>query len=149
MEFQEIRSNYQDFFNMLPMDWQEIISPLWKFYADTANIYALLDNNMIVAGGIVFKTTPPNRTDFEILIGDRYSSKGYHYIGFLYVDLDRRNEALGSRWLSALKIQFPTQGYWLTIEEEALKHFYIKNGFEVVQQSEDVDSPEWILVYNP
>ena len=149
MEFQEIGDNYQDFFKILPQDWQEVIRPLWKDYKKSANIYALLDEKQLVAGGIVFRTAPPNRTEFEIAVGEEYVVKGYHYIGFLFVDPKRRNEALGTRWLSALKSHFPEQGFWLTIEEQVLETFYVKNGFVRVSESADVGVPEWMFIYEP
>lgn len=147
MEFRQINDNYQDFFKILPIDWQDDIVPIWDDYVDVPKIFVLTDFSKIVAGGIVFNSAPPNRTEFEIVEGEPYLAKGYHYIGFLFVDPDRRNEALGTRWLTALKHQFPDQCFWLTIEEEALKNFYIKNGFVCVAQSAMGDSPEWMLIY--
>lgn len=149
MEIKEVSDNSQDFFKILPQDWQEEITPAWLDYRNTASIYALMDAKLIVAGGIVFRKAPPNRTIFEIEKGEVYLDKGYYYIGFLFVHPDRRNEALGSGWLSALKNQFPKQGFWLTIEEEALKTFYMKNGFVCVAESTDLDNPEWMFIYEP
>ena len=138
-----------DFFKILPPDWQDAIVYIWEDYKRDAHIYVLLDEGEIVAGGIVFKGTPPNRTDFEIEAGEEYIKKGYHYIGFLYVISHRRKENLGSKWLEALKGRFPEQAYWLTIEEEGLKKFYVRNGFECVATSTDPDLPEWLFVFVP
>lgn len=149
MEFEVLKDNSQFFFKILPHDWREAIEPIWEGYRKEANIYVLRDGQEIVAGGIVFNGTPPNRTDFEIEIGENYIEKGYPYIAFLYVVSHRRNEALGSRWIQALKNQFPDQAYWLTIEEEGLKQFYTKNGFECVAASKDGDLPEWLFVFVP
>ncbi|MDX1365383.1 GNAT family N-acetyltransferase [Arenibacter latericius] len=149
MALLELKYNYDDFFKMLPHDWQEVICPVWDKYKYVSSIYVLKDGKDIVVGGIVFRTIPPNRTNFEIEIGEEFIAKGFHYIGFLFVHPERRNEALGSRWLDALKTQFPDQGYWLTIEEEALKTFYLKNGFICLTESTDRENPEWIFIYDP
>ncbi|WP_169720735.1 GNAT family N-acetyltransferase [Arenibacter certesii] len=149
MEFLDITDNYLKFFDILPEDWQEVIGPIWLEYSKTASIYALMDGGVIVAGGILFRSSPPNRTNFEIEKGALYVSKGYHYIGFLFVHPEHRNKALGSRWLKILKTEFPNQGFWLTIEEDALKTFYLKNEFVCVSESTDTENPEWMFVYEP
>ena len=148
MDF-EILDNPQFFFEILPPDWRDAIVPIWEEHKGRANIYILKDGEEVVAGGIVFKGVPPNRTGFEIENGEKYIKKGYHYIGFLYVVPHRRNGALGSKWLLALKNRFPGQAYWLTTEEAGLDGFYIKNGFERVASSPDRDLPEWLFVFIP
>jgi hypothetical protein len=55
---------------------------------------------------------------------------------------------LASQWLTLLKNQDPTQKYWLTIEEEWLKHFYEKNGFVLIEESKDEDDKEWLYVFS-
>ncbi|HUH47650.1 MAG TPA: GNAT family N-acetyltransferase [Arenibacter sp.] len=149
MDFEVLNDRSQFFFKILPPDWREAIEPIWQDYREEADIYVFREGEEVVAGGIVFKATPPNRTDFEIEKGENYIRNGFHYIGFLFVAPDRRNEALGTRWLRALKNRFPEQSYWLTIEEEGLKQFYTKNGFECVASSTDRDLPEWLFVYFP
>ena len=102
-----------------------------------------------MAGGIVFRSAPPNMTDFEIGEGHKYVELGFKYIGFLFVDQKYRNQALGSKWLSALKEEFPNESYWLTIEEVGLKSFYEKNGFKCVSESKDSNNQEWMFTYQP
>src|SRR5690554_5588589 len=149
MDFEALKDNSQLYFEILPRDWREAIEPIWEDFRKDASIFVLRDKGEIIAGGIVFKGIPPNRTDFEVQSGEKYIKKGHHYIGFLYVVPHRRNEALGSRWLKTLKSRFPGQAYWLTIEDESLTPFYIKNGFECVAASPDTDLPEWLFVFVP
>ena len=137
------------FFKILPEDWKDVIESVWDDYKKNANIYVFKNALDITAGGIVFRTAPPNMTDFEIGEWQKYVTANFHYIGFLFVDPKYRGKSLGSEWLTALKDQFPDQSYWLTIEEEGLRSFYEKNGFKCVSQSMDNDNPEWIFTYAP
>ncbi|MFZ2285285.1 MAG: hypothetical protein WAV86_15570, partial [Lutibacter sp.] len=73
---------------------------------------------------------------------------GYLYIGFIWVPLEKRNRNLASQWLTLLKNQDPTQKYWLTIEEEWLKHFYEKNGFVLIEESDDDENKEWLYLFS-
>ncbi|SHJ58983.1 Acetyltransferase (GNAT) domain-containing protein [Arenibacter nanhaiticus] len=149
MDFISLESDAKEYFKMLPLDWQAIIVPVWNTYKTNANIYVLTDQGAIVAGGIVFEQDPPNMTDFELTEGKKYRDVSFQYIGFLYVDPNRRNQALGTQWLNALKARQPKQSYWLTIEEEGLQAFYEKNGFQVVSQSKDPSNREWLFIYTP
>src|SRR5690606_19249577 len=149
MDFEVVKDDPQFYFEVLPQEWKDAIAPIWEDCRKDPRIYVLRDKGEIIAGGIVFKGVPPHMTDFEIEIGEKYIKKGYHYIGFLYVAPHRRNEALGSKWLLALKNRFPEQAFWLTTEEEGLERFYIKNGFECVAASPDRDLPEWLFVFVP
>ena len=149
MELINIGSDGSNFFKILPNEWQDIIVPVWGNYKMDANIYVFKNNSEIMVGGIVFNGSPPNRTDFEIEEGQKYVELGFKYIGFLFVDSKYRSKSLGSKWLSALKEQFPDQSYWLTIEEEGLKSFYEKNGFKCVSESKDTNNQEWMFTYRP
>lgn len=149
MKFETINHRYTEFFNMLPEDWKEIISPIWDKIKNTATIYAIVEEGSIIAGGIIFTEKLPKMTNFELDQGQPFFDLGYGYIGFLWVDEKRRNEQLGSKWLSLLKKNNLQQGFWLTIEEEGLKKFYEKNGFKTISQSEDKENMEWLCVYEP
>lgn len=149
MQLIHLGPNSSDFFKILPGDWQDIIISVWDDFKSKASIYVFKNGHEIAAGGIVFNGNPPNRTAFEIEEGQRYVDLGFQYIGFLFVDPKYRNQALGSKWLKALKEEFPGQSYWLTIEEEGLKSFYDKNGFKCLAKSQDSDKPEWIFTYQP
>ncbi|NKI27128.1 GNAT family N-acetyltransferase [Arenibacter sp. 6A1] len=147
MDFTVLESDSKEFFKIIPPDWQDIIIPIWDTYRENAKIYVLLDQGSIVAGGIVFEQDPPNMTDFELAEGKKYRDVSFQYIGFLYVNPNRRNQALGTQWLNALKAKKPKQSYWLTIEEEGLHAFYEKNGFQLVSKSKDPSNREWLLIY--
>ncbi len=149
MKLETINHRHTDFFNMLPEDWKEIISAIWDKVKNTATIYAILDNESISAAGIIFTEKLPEMTDFELKNGQPLFDKGYTYIGFLWVSENRRNEQLGSKWLSLLKKQDVKQGFWLTIEEAGLKKFYEKNSFQTIAESEDKENIEWLCVYAP
>ncbi|MCK0148109.1 GNAT family N-acetyltransferase [Arenibacter sp. F26102] len=149
MQLINIGSDGQEFFKILPKDWQDMIVPIWEDYKRSAIIYVFKNDEELGAGGIVFSGAPPNMTVFEIEQGQKYVDLGFHYIGFLFVDPKYRNQALGSKWLMALKEEFPNQSYWLTIEEEGLRSFYEKNGFKCVSESSDLNNREWILIFNP
>ena len=135
-----------DFFSILPEDWRCLIAPYWEGYKANSTIYVLENHKEIVGGGIVFASASPDMTHFEKTQGKVYFDLGYLYIGFLWVIPEYRGRELGSKWLSLLKEQNKNQSYWLTIEEENLKAFYKKNGFECVAES-DSTTKEWLLVY--
>ena len=135
-----------DFFNILPEDWRCLIAPYWDGYKATSTIYVLENAKEIVGGGIVFASASPDMTHFEKAHGKVYFDLGYLYIGFLWVAPEYRGKELGSKWLSLLIEQNKNQSYWLTIEEENLKAFYEKNGFECVAES-DSTTKEWLLIY--
>ncbi|MDL5512660.1 GNAT family N-acetyltransferase [Arenibacter sp. M-2] len=149
MELRNLGNDGQIFFEILPEDWRDVIEPIWDDYKEKASIYVFENAMGIIAGGIVFRTAPPNMTDFEIEEWEKYVISNFHYIGFLFVDPKYRGQSLGSKWLTALKEQFPNQSYWLTVEEEGLRSFYVRNGFKCNSISRDEDNPEWIFTYTP
>ena len=111
-------------------------------------IFIFKENEELIAGGIVFSEKINEMTPFENSF-EYLFKEGYLYLGYIWVVEQHRNKKLASKWLSYLKIQNPLQNYWLTIEEEELKHFYEKNDFKLIAESEDTDSKEWILTYTP
>ena len=137
----------EQFFNMLPDDWKPYIVPYWENYKDVAKIYVLKEDEEVVAGGLVFSKSLPDMSDFERSLQHLFK-EGYLYIGFIWVPLDKRNRNLASQWLTLLKNQDPKQKYWLTIEEEWLKHFYEKNGFKLIKESDDTDNKEWLYLFS-
>ena len=56
----EACTNFTSFFKILPKDWQEGIVPFWENYKETTKGYLLIDNNQIIAGGLVFSSCPPD-----------------------------------------------------------------------------------------
>ena len=147
LKFTNATESPEQFFNMLPEDWQVLIVPYWESYKDVAKIYVLKENEEVVAGGLVFSKSLPDMSDFE-RAQQHFFKEGYLYIGFIWVPLDKRNKNLASQWLTLLKNLDPTQKYWLTIEEEWLKHFYEKNGFVLIEESDDAADKEWLYVYS-
>ncbi|MGE5943096.1 MAG: GNAT family N-acetyltransferase [Flavobacteriales bacterium] len=131
MVFKETTS-FNDFFNMLPIDWQETILPFWDTYKNTTKCYVLQENDTPIAGGLVFSECPPDmlyaKEEANILF-----KNGYLYLGFIYVLEEKRGQKLGSIWLSNLKNINSKQKYWLTIEDLGLHGFYIKNGFTKIK----------------
>jgi GNAT superfamily N-acetyltransferase len=143
--FVELSGNPDDFFQILPVDWKNEITPIWKRYATKTQIFVLKDGDQIVAGGIVAHGMPLDMHHFfqEVM---EWVDKGYRYIGYLWVIESRRNRRLGSLWLEALAKHDPKVNYWLTIEEEELKQFYLRNGFRTVKKIEKNGLTEWLMV---
>ena len=125
----KVYTDISEFFKILPKDWQDGIVPFWERYKETTKCYVLLDNNQIIAGGLVFSTCPPDMLYAEAE-SNVWLHKGYQYLGFIFVIEERRQQNLGSLWLSELKVMHPTQNYWLSIEDLKLDSFYVKNGFQ-------------------
>lgn len=136
------------FFEILPLDWQDIIVPLWPFYRDTSEIYVLKFENLVIGGGIVFSKTPPNATDLELSYNNLFVLN-YHYLGFIFITPLYRNKNLASYWLSELKKRYSDRKFWLTIEDYGLKSFYEKNGFKQLDNPNFELAEEWIFVYEP
>lgn len=131
MVFKEI-TTYNQFFEILPTDWQESILPFWDAYKNSTKCYVLLENDKLIAGGLVFSECPPDML-YAQEEANNWFKKGYLYLGFIYVLEEKRGNNLGSLWLSYLKNLFPEQKYWLTIEDLGLHGFYSKNGFTKVK----------------
>lgn len=148
-EFVDITKSANEFFKMLPLDWQEIIVLNWQKYVNTAQVFALKLNSKIVVGGVVFLDSHPGESALESAYYKKFS-KAYKYLGFIWVPVDERNKNFASKWLTCLKEKNPKQKYWLTIEEESLKYFYQKNGFTLIEnENNSAIENEWVLVNSP
>jgi hypothetical protein len=148
-EFVEITNSANEFFEILPQDWQELIAVNWQKYANKAQVLALKHHNKIVAGGVVFLGSHPGESALETAYYKMFSTN-YKYLGFIWVPIDERNKNYASKWLTCLKEENPKQKYWLTIEEESLKYFYKKNGFKLIEnENNSAIENEWVLVYSP
>ncbi|MEN3322916.1 GNAT family N-acetyltransferase [Mariniflexile soesokkakense] len=134
------------FFKILPKDWQSGIVPFWESYKVTTKCYVLLENNQIIAGGLVFSTCPPDML-YAQNESNTWLHKGYLYLGFIYVIKERRQQNLGSLWLNELKTMHPKQNYWLTIEDLRLDAFYVKNGFERIKPLNNNGVEEVLYVF--
>ena len=148
MEYIFKQSNNQDFFQLLPTDWKNSILPFWDNYVDNSSIYLLFDNDKIIAGGIVFHSCSPDMM-YNELEAKKWFDNDYLYLGFIWVVEEYRNKKIGSKWLQALMKKFPTQKFWLTIDEENLAFFYIKNGFKLIKSLKNGNDDEWLLTYKP
>lgn len=140
--------NQEKFFALLPEDWSCEIEKIWTEYRTASKIYMVNADEKAIAGGIVFSTCSPDML-YNKSEADKWFLDGYLYIGFLWVHEAFRGKKIGTFWLNSLKSEFSLQKYWLTIEEEGLMHFYIKNGFRCVKQLQHENLTEWLLVYEP
>jgi GNAT superfamily N-acetyltransferase len=134
------------YFHILPLDWQETIVPFWKDLKTSTKAYVLLDDNQIIAGGLVFSQCPPDML-YARDEAEAWLNKGYLYVGFIYVIEEKRHQNLGSIWLDNLKKMFPKQKYWLTIEDLKLDTFYTKNGFKKVKSLNNHGIEEVLYTY--
>lgn len=135
-----------EFFKILPKDWQDDIVPFWEDYSETTKCYVLLDNSQIIAGGLVFSICPPDML-YAKAEANTWLHKGYQYLGFIFVIEERRQQNLGSLWLSELKAIDPTQNYWLTIEDLKLDAFYVKNGFQHIKFLNNTGTEEALYIF--
>ena len=131
MELKNYTAKAHLFFDTLPNDWQEVIVPYWDDLKASTQIYVLIEDDSIVAGGMVFSKCPPDMMYYEKKASKLFE-QGYLYLGFIFVDPSKRNRNLGSLWLEKIKEKFPHNGFWLAIEDENLDKFYRRNGFEKV-----------------
>ena len=141
-------SNQNDFFDILPDDWRIDIAGIWDSYSKTSSIYLLESKQIIVAGGIVFSTCPPDML-YNKEEAQKWFDEGYLCIGYLWVPEEYRGKNFGSKWLQSLMKKHPSQKFWLTIEEESLTSFYEKNGFQLVKSLQKGNDKEWLLVDEP
>lgn len=134
------------FFDLLPDDWRSCILPFWSDYKASTRIFCLYDEEVILGGGLIFSKPAPDTLIYKSL-ATKLFGQGYLYIGFLWIAPDQRGKGLGSLWLEGVKAQFPSNRFWLAIEEEDLKSFYLQNGFEIKREILKADgSPDWIFV---
>lgn len=143
--FRELKNNPQQFFEMLPQDWQDEIVPFWDDFKNDAKIYTIEDHSAIIGGGIVFYKSPPNFEYFETEAKTLFDA-GYLYLGFIWIAENQRNKNLGSIWLSQLKALHPNQKYFLLTEEAHLQHFYEKNNFSQIKSVQNQDHQEWLYL---
>jgi len=135
----------KDFFDLLPLDWKESITPYWKDYKNSSEIYTLSENNKLIGGGIVFTKTTPDMM-YSKDYSDAWFKKGYAYIGFLWINENYRGQQLGSKWLDLLFKKNPNQKFWLSVEDHGLVDFYKRNNFILVDEHFH-EQKEWILTY--
>lgn len=143
--FKQLTSQPQQFFDLLPTEWQQEIVPFWGDYEALAKIYSIEEAGEIIGGGIVFYACPPNFTYFEDE-ANYWFGKGYLYLGFIWIAEDKRSKNLGSFWLNQLKLAESHQKYFLLTEENRLHRFYVKNGFTRIKSLKNEDHFEWLYL---
>ena len=145
IELLDLTSTPSVFFDFLPEDWLVEIEHFWPEYTGNSHIFALAENQHVIAGGIVFSTVSPDTRGYQE-VAMEWFDRGYRYMGFIYVDENRRKEGLGSMWVNSVRSHNPDWRFWLAIDEYGLSNFYKKLGFEIVQEVLNAGQPEWILV---
>ena len=148
MKLENHTSKPDRFFEMLPVDWRDYIVPFWDDLRKNAQLFVLVENNIVLAGGLVFSKCPPDMMYYE-KEANTWFNKGYLYLGYIFVDETQRHRRLGSLWLDKIKEEFPKQGLWLSIEEEGLHKFYVKNGFDRVASVINDGYEEGIYAFEP
>lgn len=137
------------FFAMLPKDWQKAIVPYWERIKTTTQLYVLVEKGEVIAGGLVFHQCPPDMVFYKEK-ANYWFDKGYLYLGFIFVDPSRRQQNLGSKWIDMIKLLYPKQGFWLSVEDKKLDKFYVKNNFEKLETVINASNEkEIIYVYKP
>jgi GNAT superfamily N-acetyltransferase len=129
MLFKKLEGKYTTFFQILPKDWQVSLEEI--FNEEEAVIYVLIENDLIVAGGILFKSYNDDMSNFKEE-SKLYLKANYLYIGYLFVLETYRGKHLGSKWIELVKAVYPKTKFWLTIENEVLEGFYLQNGFNKI-----------------
>lgn len=142
--FKELKNKHSDFFNILPIDWQNSILPYWNHYSKTTKVFVVTCNEVVIAGGLVFNECSPDMENIKNEAEDWFK-KGYLYIGYVFVSEKHRNLNIGSFWLQNLILKNPIQKYWLTVEEQNLISFYTKNNFEFKYEILNNKEKEWLL----
>lgn len=145
--FKDYTAKTNHFFAVLPKDWQEDIVPFWENYKNTTKIYVLEENNTVIGGGMVFSALSP---DLKAVpeIAQKHYKKGGLYLAFIWIAETHRGKGLGTLWLNSLLKQHPTQGFWLTIDDINLKHFYENLGFKLGESYLNNGNEEWVMEYN-
>jgi hypothetical protein len=144
IEFFKHSGNPNDFFKILPLDWQEALKLVWNDTLGTSEIFVIKEYKTIIAGGIIFKNMTADMQLFEAE-AIKLLASGSYYIGYLWVVETRRGEDLGSMWLKQLKQSYPDNSFWLTIEEEGLNTFYNKNNFRLLAAKNSQNEKEWLF----
>lgn len=133
------------FFQILPKDWQDQIVPYWNTYKQQTRVYVWLEDGQLIGGGLVFDNLSPDMEIHRSLL-QKYLQPHIKYLGFIWINDSYRSQGLGKKWLQEIFAQYPKNGFWLSIEDENLKYFYGKLGFSVVEKLTHSDNEEWIML---
>ncbi len=142
--FRDVTNDPQTYFEILSKDWQQELIPVWGEYEKGISIYLLQSGAEVLAGGLVFKIVSPD-TEIYRETAQSWFDSGYLYFGYLWVPEKYRGMGFGSQWLSELRAEFPGKKFWLAVDEEPLRKFYIANGFKDFGKVPMDGIEEWIL----
>jgi len=147
MKLIEYTEKADEFFQILPRDWQDQIMPHWSTYKEQTRIYVWLEEGKLIGGGLVFDELSP---DMEIHRSQlqKFIQPHMKYLGFIWIINQYRSQGLGKKWLQKILEQYPHCGFWLSIEDENLNHFYKKMGFSIVEKITHLGNEEWIMLKN-
>jgi GNAT superfamily N-acetyltransferase len=145
MKLTDYTEQADEFFQILPKDWQEQIVPYWNTYKQQTRVYVWLEGGQLIGGGLVFDNLSPDMEIHRNLL-QKYLKPHMKYLGFIWINDSYRSQGLGKKWLQEIFVQHPQNGFWLSIEDENLKYFYSKLGFSVVEKLSHSDNEEWIML---
>jgi len=136
------------FMKAMPEDWPPYFQHCFEESQNNIELFVLTEKDRIVAGGMVFEGLP---NEMQVFADDlrAYILKGYLYIGYLFVDKAYRGQQLGSLWLTCIKGLYGSKGFWLTVEDPALREFYVKNDFKWEKILVHDGNSEELLIMNP
>ena len=121
----------QTFTELVGLEWGEDFSKIEEKY--NPDIILAVSEGRVVAGIAVFKEKVPEGTIIKEVV-DEYRNRKIPYLGYFVVDHSCRGQGIGSAFMQKFLKKFPSQKFWLVIEDLALQRFYEKNGFHLVQQ---------------
>lgn len=126
--FKKMKTTDGSIFDFYPPDWQSELLSEWAKIKSTSNIYALYNEDLLLAMGIVFSGNWPQSGEIDIEASKEF--RKFKYIGYVYTHADYRNQNIGSYWFKSLVNLHPDQQFWLSIEDLNLEKFYLKIGFQ-------------------
>jgi diamine N-acetyltransferase len=144
LKFAGLNNNPDLFFNILPDDWRESIQPVWKNYISTSEIMVVILNKEIIAGGIIFSSVSPDILNNKN-IAEQWLNRGYKYLAYLFVNTKYQKLGIGTFWLKEVFKKFPSQKFFLTIEDFILIDFYQSNNFKLISEIETQEGKNWLL----
>jgi diamine N-acetyltransferase len=144
LKFVGLNSSPELFFSILPVDWKDSIQPVWKDYLFSSDIIAVMYNKEIIAGGIIFSSVSPDMLE-NYKIAEHWLNLGYKYLAYLFVTPKYQKLGIGTFWLKEIFKKFPSQKFFLTIEDYMLKDFYISNNFKLISELETKEGKNWLL----
>src|SRR5690606_23632317 len=101
MVLEDISKNPSQFISLLPSDWEEGLASIEVKKILKSKFYVLKIDDEVCTGGAVF---PEVLCEMDAYKDEaRYLfSKGYSYVGYFWVPLEKRGKADGTLWLSKL-----------------------------------------------